>query len=104
MLDDLLDELDSLDDECGLLDDLLVADGTGTPPLLFELCGLLDDLLDELDSLVDLLTCSVTVRVHVSVAPDLPPVGLPIDVPTVEPLRSVTVFVRVAAPGEHDVV
>ena len=49
-----------------------------------------------------MLTCSVTVRVHVSVAPDLPPVGLPIDVPTVEPLRSVTVFVRVAAPGEHD--
>ena len=62
------------------------------------------DELEGVDDECDLLTCSVTVRVHVSVAPDLPPVGLPIDVPTVEPLRSVTVFVRVAAPGEHDVV
>jgi len=36
-------------DECDLLDDLLVSDGTGTPPLLLGL--LLDecDLLDELE-------------------------------------------------------
>ena len=34
----------------------------------------------------------------------MPPVGWPIDVPIVEPFRTVTVFVRVAAPDEHDAV